>query len=185
MKFLKTVEIEYKNLRAASICKAKNDVRFYLTGVYIGDGFIASTNGHIALIVDDENLSGFDLIIPAEAIDSLIKKVGNNPMFKTVKLHQLAEDSDFWLLDHNGSFELFKPIDGKFPDIKKVDIEKPEKVEFKNFPSFDFNYLNLFLKVGKILGLKHSPEIFPTTETNCAYVELTEKAHGLLMPRRI
>uniref|UniRef100_A0AB39C8M1 Uncharacterized protein n=1 Tax=Acinetobacter phage vB_AbaM-SPB TaxID=3236747 RepID=A0AB39C8M1_9CAUD len=43
---------------------AKNDCRnrFYLTGVYIGDGFIASANGHIALIVDDENLSGFGVL---------------------------------------------------------------------------------------------------------------------------
>jgi len=182
MKYLKTIEIQYKDLKAASLCKAKNDVRFYLTGVYLGNGFIASTNGHIALIIDDENLDGMDLIIPAEAIDSLIKKVGNNPIFKTVNLHEL--DEGFWLLDHNGSYELFKPVDGKFPDIKKIDIEKPKEIQFKEYPNFDFNYLNLFLKVGKVLGLNTSPTIYPTTETDRAYIELIGNAHGLLMPRR-
>lgn len=182
MKFIKTIELQYKDLKAASLCKAKNDVRFYLCGVYLGDGFLASTNGHVGLIIDEPNLNGFDLIIPSETIDSLIKKVGNSPMLKTVELHKL--DDDFWLLDHNGSFELFKPLDGKFPDIKKIDIEKPKDIKFKDFPVFDITYLNLFLKVGKVLGLSISPTVLPTTETGCAYVDITDKAHGLLMPRR-
>lgn len=182
MKFLTTVELQYKDLKAAALCKAKSDVRFYLCGVYLGDGFIASTNGHVGLIIDEESLSGYDLIIPAETIESLVKKVGNTPMLKTVNLHQLEDG--FWLLDHNGSYELFKPIDGKFPDIKKIDIPKPKEIMFKEFPIFDITYLNLFLKVAKTLGLNHSPNVLPTTETGCAYVDITDKAHGLLMPRR-
>lgn len=183
MEFLETIEVKYYDLKAASLCKAKSDVRFYLCGVYLGDGFIASTNGHVGLIIEEENLKGFDLIIPAETIDSLVKKVGNNPMFKNVFIHKV--DDDFWLLDHNGSYELFKPIDGKYPDIKKIDIEKPKDIQFKEYPSFDFVYLNLFLKVNKALGLNTSPRIYPTTESSVAYVELTESAHGLLMPKRI
>ena len=183
MKFLETVEINYCDLKAASLCKAKNDVRFYLCGVYLGDGFISSTNGYVALIIDEDNLKGFDLIIPAETIDSLVKKVGNTPMLKTVKIHKL--DDGFWLLDHNGSYELFRPIDGKYPDIKRIDIKKPTDIQFKEYPSFDFVYLNIFLKVNKSLGVHASPRIYPTTEKNVAYVELTEKAHGLLMPKRI
>lgn len=183
MKYLKTIEVDYCDLKAASLCKAKNDVRFYLCGVYLGDGFIASTNGHVGLIIDDVNLKGFDLIIPAETIDSLVKKVGNTPILRKVKIHKL--DDCFWLLDHNGSYELFKPMSGKFPDIKKIDIQKPDKIQFEKYPSFDFSYLNLFLKVGKVLGLNTSPDIFPTTSNGCAYIELTERAHGLLMPRKI
>lgn len=182
MNFLETVEIKYCDLKAASLCKAKNDVRFYLCGVYLGDGFIASTNGHVGLLIDEENLKGFDLIIPSETIDSLIKKVGNTPILKNVNLHKLEDG--FWLIDHNGSYELFKPIDGKFPDIKKIDIEKPTNIQFKEYPSFDFVYLNLFLKVNKALGFNTSPRIYPTTERTTAYVELTDKAHGLLMPKR-
>lgn len=50
MEFKKTIELQYDNLKATALCKAKNDVRFYLTGIYIGDGFVAATNGHMALI---------------------------------------------------------------------------------------------------------------------------------------
>ena len=60
MKFLKTIELQYGDLKAASLCKAKNDVRFYLCGIYLGDGFISATNGHVALIINEENLNGFD-----------------------------------------------------------------------------------------------------------------------------
>ena len=183
MKFLKSIELQYDELKALSLCKAKQDVRFYLCGIYIGDGLMASTNGHIALVVDSPETSGMDLIIPAETIDSLVKKVGNNPMMKTVDLHQLEDG--FWLLDHDGSYELFKPIEGKFPDIKRIDIKKPEKITFTDYPSFDINYLSVFLKAGKALGLNTSPQIFPTTEKEVAYVELNDRAHGLLMPRRI
>ena len=63
--------------------------RFYLCGIHIGDGLMASTNGHIALVVESPETIGMDLIVPAETIDSLVKKVGNNPMMKTVDLHQL------------------------------------------------------------------------------------------------
>lgn len=183
MRFIKTVELQYCDLKAAALCKAKNEVRFYLCGVYLGDGFISATNGHVALIINEENLKGFDLIIPSETIDSLVRKVGNTPMLKQVNLHQLEDG--FWLLDHNGSYELFKPIDGKFPDVKKIDIQKPIEIQFKEYPSFDFVYLNMFLKVNKALGFNVSPRVYPTTENGAAYVELTEKAHGLLMPRRI
>lgn len=183
MKYLKTIELQYGDLKAAALCKAKNDVRFYICGIYLGDGFIAATNGHIGLIIDEPNLKGFDLIIPAEAIDSLVKKVGNYPMTKTVQLHKLQKG--FYLLDLNGTYELFKPIDGKFPDIKKIDIDKPTGIQFKEYPKFDIKYLNVFLKVNKALGFNMSPQIYPTTENGCAYVEISEKAHGLLMPMRL
>ena len=182
MKFLKSIELQYDELKALSLCKAKQDVRFYLCGIYIGDGLMASTNGHIALVVDSPETSGMDLIIPAETIDSLVKKVGNNPMIKTVDLHQLEDG--FWLFDHNGSYELFKPIEGKFPNIKRIDIKKPEKITFTDYPIFDINYLATFLKAGKVFGMKTSPVVYPTAEKECAYVELTDRTHGLLMPRR-
>lgn len=183
MKYIKSIEVQYSHLKAASLCKAKSDVRFYLCGIYIGDGFIAATNGHIALIANEESTKGMDLLIPAETIESMVRKVGNNPLIKTINVHQI--DDEFWVLENNGSYELFKPMSGKFPDIKRIDIEKPKDINFKEYPSFDFAYLGLFLKVGKVLGLRESPNIYPTTEKDSAYVELTSEVHGLLMPRRI
>lgn len=182
MKFKKTIELQYKNLKAAALCKAYRDVRFYLCGVYVGDGFIASTNGHMALLCNEGDAKGMDLIIPGEAINSLIKKVGNSPIGEITKLHQI--DKEFWMLDHSGTMEIFRPVEGKYPDIKRIDIEKPSDIQFKDFPHFDFTYLGIFQKVAKIYK-QGRPLVYPTTEHARAYVEITENVHGLLMPCRI
>ncbi len=173
MNFIKTIELQYKNLKAAALFKAKRDVRFYLCAVYVGNGFIASTNGHVMLICEELEASGMDMIIPAEAVDSLIKKVGNHPLTKTTKLHQV--DDEFWLLDHNGAYELFKPVNGKYPDIKKVDIAKPTEIQFKDYPRFNLEYLSLFQKAAQIYRTEF-PTIYPTTEKDRAYVEITKRS---------
>lgn len=41
--------IQSKLIRAALVCAAKNDVRYYLNGVHITPKYIESTNGHVAL----------------------------------------------------------------------------------------------------------------------------------------
>ncbi|MFW2080677.1 hypothetical protein ACNPQK_06860 [Acinetobacter guillouiae] len=182
MKFKKTIELQYNNLKATALCRAKRDVRFYLCGVYVGDGFVAATNGHMALICNEPDSVGMDLIIPGEAIDSLIKKVGNFPITKITKLHQV--DKEFWLLEHNGTVELFRPIDGKYPDIKRVDIPKPTEIQFKFYPKFNLEYLSIFQKVAKVYK-QAFPSFYPTTENHSAYVEITSDVHGILMPLRV
>lgn len=182
MEFKKSIELKYKNIQAAALCKAKFDVRFYLCGIYVGDGFVASTNGHILLICEEPEANGMDLIIPSEAIDSLIKKVGKNPIFKTIFLHQV--DEEYWLLQHVESYELFKPVDGKYPDVKRVDLKKPTDIQFKEYPRFNLEYLTIFQKVAKIFNI-FSPYIYPTTENDRAFIEITDNVHGVLMPCRL
>lgn len=41
--------IQSKLIRAALVCAAKNDVRYYLNGVHITPKYIEATNGHVAL----------------------------------------------------------------------------------------------------------------------------------------
>lgn len=181
MNFIKTIELQYKNLKAAAMFKASRDVRFYLCGIYVGDGFIAATNGHAALICEEGDTTGMDLIIPSETINSLLKKVGNKPAVKTTSLHQI--DGEYWLLDHSGSYELFKPVNGKYPNIKKVDIAKPTDIQFKEYPRFNLEYLALFQKASLVYD-KQYPTIYPTTEHDRAFIEITDNVHGILMPMR-
>ena len=183
MKFKKTIELQYNDLRACALFKASNDVRFYLCGIHIGDGAVVATNGHTLLVCYEPNADGVDLIIPADAIASIIKKVGTRPNIKSILLHQI-EDSEFWLLQHvNGSYELFKPLDGKYPEWKRVDMPKPEKYTAESFPQFNFDYLNDFLKVAKIYSI-YQPKLFPTTENERCYVEIDDRVHGIIMPMR-
>ncbi|EDY0584563.1 hypothetical protein ZO25_005060, partial [Salmonella enterica subsp. enterica] len=41
--------IQSKLIRAALVCAAKNDVRYYLNGIHINPKYIEATNGHVAL----------------------------------------------------------------------------------------------------------------------------------------
>lgn len=183
MKFVKEIELKYDDLRACALFKAKQDVRFYLCGVYVGGGMVAATNGHTLLICDEPEAKDLDLIIPAEAIKSIIAKVGTKPMLSTIELKQT--DSGYWLLKHFNSLELFLPVEGKYPDVKRVDIPKPEKYTAESFPQFDFGYLSDFRKVAQIYGTKASqPKLFPTTANDRCYVEIDERVHGVLMPLR-
>ena len=184
MKIKKTVELQYKDLQACSLFKASNDVRFYLCGVYVGDGAVVATNGHTMLICDDPNAADLDLIIPKETIDSLLRKVGKRPKFTTVQLHQLEDG--FWLLEHIGSYELFKPVDSKYPAWRRVDMKKPKKYTAESFPQFNFDYLNDFKKVAHIYSgnTVAQPKLFPTTANDRCYVEINDRVHGVIMPLR-
>jgi len=184
MKKTKEIFFNYDYLRATVIHTAKQDVRFYLRGVYIGDGYMAATCGHKLIVIEDDCFNGCDFIIPRENIEFFIKKNGNNPMSKEVCLTIL--DNGFNLLSLLGNYEYFKFIDGKFPNISRVDISRPEKSE--GHPMFNIGYLADFLKSYKILNGKNHMEglnILSRGETNSAYIDISENAHGVLMPMRV
>ncbi|EMA5890781.1 hypothetical protein U3Y45_004860, partial [Salmonella enterica] len=44
--------IQSKLIRAALVCAAKNDVRYYLNGLHITAKYIEATNGHVALRIE-------------------------------------------------------------------------------------------------------------------------------------
>lgn len=182
MEFKKKFQIKYSHLKAAFLFAAKNDVRFYLVGVLVKDGMIAATNGHTALICDSPDVQDVEIIIPRETVDSLIKKIGKVPDSRDF-LNVRQIDDEFWLIDYQyGIFEFFRPIEGKFPDIKKVDIQKPTEPP-KEFVQFNLDYIQLFTKAAKVLGITY-PYFYPTGAHSSAFVELTDDVHGILMPIR-
>lgn len=174
---------KYKYLRAAVNHTTKNDVRWYLTGVYLGDGYIASTNGHHAIIINDPEIYGLGLIIPSDAIKSLIRKVGTK-FIGNVSIE--VKDGGFGLMSCNGYYEYFKFINEKFPDIKKVDVPEPQE-PLATWVYINPDYLKLFQKsMHELNGSKiGAPLLKPTGENSVIYVELTDYAHGLLMPLRV
>ena len=180
---MKTIQFDYDYLRACFPHIAKNEVRFYLCGIYLGDGFMAATNGHKLIMIHDECFKGCDYIIPGEAVDFFIKKLGTNPMNKSVTL--TIGDDGFNIMELMDRYEYFKFIDGKFPLVNRVDIPKPEKSE--GHPMFNVSYMAQFVKSFKILNKSNHAEglsILTRGNTESAYVELTDNAHGVIMPLR-
>ncbi len=125
-------------LRAALTHSASKDIRYYLNGVLLeftasGDVHIVSTDGYrmfCGLInaayvkwTDQPQKGPFRIIVPADAIKTASKGKG------VVTLSALP-DGRYSLGD-----SLFAPIDGKFPDWRRVipDTAKEQTVEQYNW----------------------------------------------------
>lgn len=179
------IEFPYNYLQACLPHASKQDVRFYLCGIYIGDGFMAATNGHAAIVIQDDVFNGCDYIVPREVVDFFTKKLGQKPIQKTVTL--TIGDDGYNTLESMGVFEYFRFTDGKFPDIKRINISKPENPVAAKF-YFNPKYLSDFQKSAKFLtGHRDSvPCVITTGENTMAYIDLhAQNAHGLLMPLRV
>ena len=59
---MENFNIDARQLKAAMIFQAKNDVRYYLNGVLIGSNRLVATNGHKMIVVDSDG-ADFDPVI--------------------------------------------------------------------------------------------------------------------------
>ena len=110
-------------LRAALICSAKKDLRYYLQGVCISINgpdvaMIYGTDGHILFAgqcpivchVAPENY-GFEIIIPSDTIKAIDKKV------EFVDLMTIEGGEKGYYLLGNARFQAY---DARYPDISRV-----------------------------------------------------------------
>lgn len=120
-----------EKLKNALNCAPKNDVRFYLNGVHIEATpehcYIVSTDGScmylchdLGAVLPSESVS---LTLPRDKVELIVK---NKVKLTTLTLHD------------DGSVEArdmrFKPVDGRFPDWRRV-IPKPGSVSLDCKPS--------------------------------------------------
>jgi hypothetical protein len=125
------MQIQLQTLKAAHIAAAVKDIRYYLTGVLVefraqtdvGDvkTIVAATDGHMLFaahtIIERDDVSeglpdvGTQIIIPGDVVKACKLRHKSNPF---VTLKQISETQ--WQLGD----VLFTPIDGKFPDYRRV-----------------------------------------------------------------
>lgn len=102
-------------LAAALECAGKNDVRFYLNGVFVrpdarGFATICGTDGHMLMVVRTAiRWSLPSVIVPRDVVTQLAK-------FKDEVLFELA-DGHWRASTIRGASLLFSPVDGTFPDV--------------------------------------------------------------------
>jgi hypothetical protein len=118
---MKSFKIDARGLKAASITTAKNDIRYYLNGMLIGDGKLVSTDGHRMTIITPKSKSDLDSMKP-----EIFKILGSVPAS--------AIEAEFVYLNDNSGVILFtnrlmsklnkvirfEVIDGIFPKYKRV-----------------------------------------------------------------
>lgn len=149
------IELKTAYLKAMLCAAAKEDVRYYLEGVYFvgGDNKVLaySTDGHQLLRwIVCENYQGddFSYILNRRSIKDAIKT--------KYYIHLEASTGDI-VCAKNEDFRRFKGlIDGKYPDVKRAVtgyVEDIKQAKDKNV-LLNGNYLKNLGKIGKIIG-KH------------------------------
>jgi hypothetical protein len=110
-------------LRAALLCAAKKDIRYYLQGICISFNhpeiaMVCGTNGHILFagqcpidVIEAPEAYGFEIIVPGDVIKGLDKKA-DVVMLETID----AMPNGHYVLGNTR----FQAIDAKFPDISRV-----------------------------------------------------------------
>lgn len=110
-------------LRAALLCSAKKDIRYYLQGICISFNhpeiaMVCGTNGHILFagqcpidVIEAPDAYGFEIIVPGDVIKGLDKKA-DVVMLETID----AMPKGHYVLGNTR----FQAIDARFPDISRV-----------------------------------------------------------------
>ncbi|MEF3198646.1 hypothetical protein J8984_22435 [Klebsiella quasipneumoniae subsp. similipneumoniae] len=124
--------IQSKLLRAALVCAAKNDARYYLCGLHITPKYIEATNGHVALRMEHGIRTKKNIIVQFE---------GNVPArAETTELvfgkEPIAIHRD--QLQRRLSITGIKLLDGRFPDLNRV---IPKTLDMSISPIIQADYL--------------------------------------------
>jgi len=142
--------INLSYIKAVNVAASKEDTRYYLNGVCLqatrANGVImVATDGHrLMAIRQTENYDGdeINIIIPRAIIDAI--KI---PKFiPEGELTKIADDK--WSLDIGGVATTFAPVDGTFPDWRRVVPETCDGTP----ATFNAAYYGDFGKIAKILG---------------------------------
>jgi len=132
------MKISSKQLRAAALCQAKGDIRYYLNGIHIYKNKIESTNGHIAVQMTMSKRIKRDLILN---VNGIIPKKAQDSVFVFGK-DNFVKNYDMYgnLL----SILTVDVIDGNFPDINRV---MPKEFQTVSYIGVNTSYLSLFGKM--------------------------------------
>lgn len=121
-------------LRAALLCAAKKDLRYYLQGICISFNhpevaMVCGTNGHILFagqcpidVIEAPDAYGFEIIVPADVIKGLDKKA-EVVMLETID----SMPKGYYVLGNSR----FQAIDARFPDISRVIPSRDAFAELK------------------------------------------------------
>lgn len=178
--------IKQSQLKAMLNLAAKQDIRFYLCGVFVEFNQqttrLVATCGHKLGVLNhpsEDNQGAGSLIIPREVIENLPKAGKFDP-----ELTITSEDKEgFWKISAAGTQTIFAEIDGKFPDYRRVCQFTTDGTA----ASFNYEYLVQFLKVQHALGGSKGSTLNLYQNGNSSalvHLEGVPNFAGVIMPMR-
>ena len=177
------MELNIRLLKAAALAVSKEETRYYLKGVAVQadakGAYLIATDGHrlLAFCQSRECYGGepVNIIIPADIVAGI-------KLNKHVEIAELTQESaTHWRLDYVGTSVIFAPIDGTFPDWRRI---IPKETDGKP-AQFNPAYVGYFAKVTKALG--QGQTAFAYNGDGPALVTFGDDidGFGVLMPMRI
>jgi len=137
--------IETRYLRAMLLFVANDDIRHYLNGVYIKGDKMMATNGHYLTVCKLQEDSNLDVIIPTKHVQAAIQLAKRENKFTQPEIE---------ITNERIGDVFYKPIDGKFPDYKKV---LPKEFDVMECGAISVNpaYIAKFEKLGLLFNKRH------------------------------
>lgn len=112
------MQIKAEYLKTALLFASKKDVRYYLNGVLFeinnGQARLVATNGEVLCVfrLGETDQKDAQVIIPRDIVEGLRLKSGELDI-------KLLEDGTAEI-NANGQYTRFKPVNGRFPDYRRV-----------------------------------------------------------------
>ena len=166
-------------LKAALICASNEESRYYLRGIHLStSGHMVTTDGHRMFVARLTEQPAADVIVPYDAIAAALKMVGAR--VKEIEIDLVA--------NRIGQIT-FAPVDGSFPDWRRVvptgeetPSDKPE--DQPGHVHFNHAYIGDLAKMGKLLG--GASMLHPRSASHPCLVTFGERADcfAVLMPMR-
>ncbi|MEQ1969736.1 hypothetical protein ABLA30_22865 [Xenorhabdus nematophila] len=134
-------------LRAALVCVAKKDLRYYLCGVNITPKYLESSNGHVALRLEHGISTRRKTIVQFHG--KIPKKADTTELHFTKEPYAVHRD----ITGMRVGFTVLSILDGRFPDLSRVIPKKVENViphfqaEFLAYPYKMFEADSAFITV--------------------------------------
>lgn len=206
---MESITFSMVQLRAALLCAAKQDIRYYLNGVYIesapGSTRMVATTGHYLLAVDYDHgdtatqWTG-NFVLPRDVCEMIaklkapydvgiieIEDVGTaevDPAWSTLrKIHVIGT------ISYYGTRIGFKSVEGVFPDYKRVISSWVGTHEDMKAGQYNPEYIGTFSKVAKVFGSKGGSFNLWQRGEDSALVQFSPlperiNAIGVLMPMK-
>ena len=186
---MKAFSVKLKVLKSLLLAINPKDVKYFLQGIYVDPaGVLVATNGHWMATWDLEGSpEDNDYIIPYDVISSLIKSLPGKANYDTV----IYIDSGS--IEYGTTKIEHTPVDGKFPNWKKIIPEYGQPQEVSTL-SYNIKYMYDIHTAYKYLTGKSDMDVhinitFPNGENVTAPTKLAspleERFTTYLMEKRI
>ncbi|HIF4820242.1 TPA: hypothetical protein ACX137_002820 [Serratia marcescens] len=139
-------------LRAALVCVAKHDPRYYLEGVHITPKYIEATNGCVALRMEHGIKTRKDIIVKFDG--AVPAKAETTELVFTKEPLAVHRDAHGLRI----GFTVIRSLDGRYPDLDRVipttideSVIPPVQGEYMSYPA------KMFGRDSKMVSVKLAP----------------------------